>query len=141
MCMLGLNDVIYVVPEFTPSEYDTIYSRMCTGNEYLDFKTFFDHFRNFVYDPDSEHDHANIPERMIGLYKNCMTAIERDHYEPDLRGRAFINLKHTPNGHYTIFYLRIGQPISINSRLKVLGKSKNIYVNINRDKISQCKKP
>jgi hypothetical protein len=70
-----------------------------------------------------------------------MTAIERDHYEPDLRGRAMLNLKHVPNGHYTIFYLRIGQPISINSRLKVLGRAKNIFVNINRDKISHCKKP
>lgn len=78
---------------------------------------------------------------MKGLNKNSMTAIERDHYEPDLRGKAFINLKNIPNGHYTIFYLRIGQPISINSRLKVLGMSKNIYVNINRDKISHNKKP
>jgi hypothetical protein len=45
---------------------------------------------------------------MVGLYKNCMTAIERDHYEPDLRGKAFINLKNIPNGYYTIFYIRIG---------------------------------
>ena len=139
--MLGLNDVIYVVPEFTPMEYDSVYARMCTGNEYADFKTFFDHFRGYVFDPDPNNDECGIPERMVGLYKNGMTAIERDPYEPDLRGRAFINLKHIPNGHYSIFYLRIGQPISINSRLKVLGKSKNVYVNINRDKISQCKKP
>ncbi len=34
MCMLGLNDVIYIVPEFTPSEYDNMYSHICTGNEY-----------------------------------------------------------------------------------------------------------
>ena len=77
----------------------------------------------------------------MGLNKNSMTAIERDHYEPDLRGKAFINLKNIPNGHYTIFYLRIGQPISINSRLKVLGKAKGIYANINREKISKDKKP
>ena len=106
--MLGLNDVIYVVPEFTPSEYDATYTRQCTGNEYVEFKTFFNHFRSYVYDSDPNHDEYGIPERMVGLYKNCMTAIERDHYEPDLRGRAFINLKHIPNGHYTIFYLRIG---------------------------------
>ena len=37
MCMLGLNDVIYVVPEFTPSEYDTEYPRLCHGNEYEEF--------------------------------------------------------------------------------------------------------
>ena len=30
---------------------------------------------------------------MVGLYKNNMIAIDRDHYEPDLRGKAFINLK------------------------------------------------
>jgi hypothetical protein len=45
---------------------------------------------------------------MVGLYKNCMTAIERDHYEPDLRGKAFINIKNVPNGYYTVFYIRIG---------------------------------
>jgi len=33
MCMLGLNDVIYIVPEYSPSEYDFIYSHICTGNE------------------------------------------------------------------------------------------------------------
>lgn len=139
MCMLGLNDVIYVVPEYTPSEYDITYARSCTGNEYDDFQPFFHHFSNYVYDRNN--DKVNIPERMKGLNKNQMTAIERDHYEPDLRGKAFINLKNIPNGHYTIFYLRIGQPISINSRLKVLGMAKNIYVNINRDKISKNKKP
>ena len=72
---------------------------------------------------------------MVGLNKNQMIAIDRDHYEPDLRGKASINLKNIPNGMYTIFYLRLGMPISINSRLKVLGKSRNVYVNINRDKI------
>jgi hypothetical protein len=106
MCMLGLNDVIYIVPEFTPSEYDITYSRSCTGNEYEEFLPFFRHFANYVYD--SENDNVNIPERMMGLNKNSMTAIERDRYEPDLRGKAFINLKNIPNGHYTIFYLRIG---------------------------------
>jgi len=58
---------------------------------------------------------------MRHMFKNSMTAIDRDYYEPDLRGKAYINLKNVPNGHYTIYYLRIGQPICINSRLKVLG--------------------
>ena len=107
MCMLGLNDVIYIVPEFTPREYDVVYARSCTGNEQEEFKTFFEHYQNFTYSQD-ERDDANIPARMSGLNKNCMTAIERDHYEPDLRGKAFINIKNLPNGHYTIFYLRIG---------------------------------
>jgi len=70
-----------------------------------------------------------------------MTAIERDYYEPDLRGKAFINLKHIPNGQYTIYYLRIGQPISINSRIKVLGQSNNLFVNIKREAISDDKRP
>jgi len=139
MCMLGLNDVIYIVPEYTVSDYDNIYSRICTGEEYDDFQNFFEHYSRFEYNPTN--DNINLPERMGGLNKNCMIAIERDHYEPDLRGKAFINLKNVPNGHYTIFYLRIGQPISINSRLKVLGKTKNIYVNLNREKIVECNKP
>lgn len=137
--MLGLNDVIYIVPEFNPSDYDMIYPRLCTGNEFEEFGPFFEHYKNYAYNPSPLVD--NIPERMMGLHKNSMTAIERDHYEPDLRGKAYINLKHVPNGHYTIFHLRIGQPISINSRLKVLGRAKGIFVNINREKISLCKKP
>ena len=139
MCMLGLNDVIYIVPEFNPSDYDTVYPRLCTGNEFEDFGAFFEHYKNYAYNPSPLVD--NIPERMMGLHKNSMTAIERDHYEPDLRGRAFINLKNVPNGYYSIFHLRIGQPISISSRLKVLGRTKGIFVNINREKISDCKKP
>ena len=139
MCMLGLNDVIYIVPEFSPAEYDAIYSRLCAGNEFEEFGPFFEHYKNFRYNASPMVD--NIPERLMGLHKNCMTAIERDHYEPDLRGKAFINLKHVPNGHFTIFHLRIGQPISSNSRLKVLGRAKGIFVNINREKISLCKKP
>ena len=111
MCMLGLNDVIYIVPEFNPSDYDTVYPRLCTGNEFEDFGAFFEHYKNYAYNPSPLVD--NIPERMMGLHKNSMTAIERDHYEPDLRGRAFINLKNVPNGYYSIFHLRIGQPISI----------------------------
>jgi hypothetical protein len=51
MCMLGLNDVIYIVPEYTVSEYDNIYSRICTGEEYYEFKNFFDHYSNYSYNP------------------------------------------------------------------------------------------
>jgi hypothetical protein len=70
-----------------------------------------------------------------------MTAIERDYYEPDFRGKAHVNLKHVPNGHYTVYYLRIGQPISINSRLKVLGKACHVFANLAREKLSHDKKP
>ena len=143
MCQLGLNDVIYIVPEYTPEDYDTIYSRNCTGNEYFDFQPFFDHYARYGYSYKKEDTDTiyGIPERLSGLNKNSMTAIERDHYEPDLRGKSFINLKNVPNGHYTIYYLRIGQPISINSRLKMMGKAVNVFININREKISDCKKP
>lgn len=131
-----------MVPEFTPSEYDITYAKIQTGNEFEEYSSFFEHYARFnLKNKKNENDNYGIPERMKNLNKNCMTAIERDHYEPDLRGKAFINLKNTPNGHYTIFYLRIGQPISINSRLKVMGKAQNIYVNINREKISDCKRP
>jgi hypothetical protein len=134
--MLGLNDVVYVVPEYRPQEYERLYSKIASGQEYDEFRAFFDHYAKIRYQPDLNNDEANVPDKLIGLFKSCMTAIERDHYEPDLRGKAFINLKNLPNGHYTIFYLRIGQPVSINSRLKVLGKAKNVYLNINREKIS-----
>ena len=137
MCILGLNDVIYVVPEYTPEEYEDVYRNSCNGNEREDFKGFFEHFSDFTYNPQKE----NIPNRMVGLYKNMMSAIEKDHYEPYLRGRSFINLKNFPNGHYTVYCVRIGQPISIKSRLKILGKAKGIYINFNREKISLNRKP
>lgn len=44
MCQLGLNDVIYLVPEFTPSDYDKTYQKFITGNELQDFKPFFEHY-------------------------------------------------------------------------------------------------
>ena len=139
MCMLGLNDVIYLAPEYTPSDYDTIYPKLCTGSEFEEYKPFFEHFAEFEHVNGDRFD--TVPERMMHLHKNLITAIDRDSYEPDLRGKASINLKHVPNGHYTAYYLRIGQPIGINSRLKVLGRAKGIFVNLNRDKISTCKKP
>jgi hypothetical protein len=68
-------------------------------------------------------------------------AIEHDEKEPELRGKAFINLKNIPNGNYSVFYLRIGQPVGVNSRLKILGRATKIFVNINRTKINDDKKP
>jgi hypothetical protein len=64
-------------------------------------------------------------------------AIERETMDSDLRGKSFINLRNIPNGHYTIYYLRIGQPLTLNSRLKVLGKAQSILVNINRSKLKE----
>lgn len=115
---------------------------MCQGNEFDEFRGFFQHYALFdIRKKKSENDYYGIPERMKNLYKNCMTAIERDYFDPEYRGKAHINLKHIPNGHYTVFYLRIGQPISINSRLKVLGMASSIYINLNRSKLSKDKKP
>ena len=62
-------------------------------------------------------------------------AIERESEETEVRGKSFFNLKNVPNGHYTVHYVRIGQPLSQNSRLKVLGKAKGILVNIDRSKL------
>jgi hypothetical protein len=44
MCQLGLNDVIYVVPEFTPAKYDVVYQHLSTGNEFKDYAPFFEHY-------------------------------------------------------------------------------------------------
>jgi len=101
--------VIYVVPEFTPSQYDTTYAKTQTGNEFEEFESFFEHYERFdIKNKLNDNDSYGIPNRMKHLNKNSMTAIERDYYEPDLRGKAFINIKGIPNGHYTIYYLRIG---------------------------------
>lgn len=109
MCQLGLNDVIYLVPDFTPNDYEKVYPHICTGQEYEDYQGFFDHYSLFdISKKRDDSDNYGIPERMKHLYKNSMTAIEKDYYEPELRGKAFINLKHVPNGHYTVYYLRIG---------------------------------
>ena len=59
-------------------------------------------------------------------------AVERESDNSDLLGKSFINLSNIPNGHYTILYIRVGQPLSVDSRLKVLGKAKGILINIDR---------
>ena len=135
MSVLGLNDIMYIVPEFSPKAYLEFYPESEDDLEH--HAEFFRRYQDFEYQEGVD----NIPDLLQGLDQHLCTAIERDELEPDLRGKGFINLKNIPNGHYTIFYLRIGQPISINSRLKVLGKAKNLYVNLNREKIVECKKP
>ena len=65
------------------------------------------------------------------------TAIERESEDTELRGKSLFNLNNIPNGHYTIYYVRIGQPLSLNSRLKVLGKAKAILINIDRKKLTK----
>ena len=55
-----------------------------------------------------------------------------DPNNPSTHGKAFINLQSIPNGHYTVLYMRIGQPLSLKSRFKVLGRAKNIFINFNR---------
>lgn len=47
MCQLGLNDVVYLVPEFTPSEYHYTYPKVSTGNEFQEFQPFFEHYSRF----------------------------------------------------------------------------------------------
>lgn len=138
--MLGLNDIVYVVPEFNPSEYREVYpdsAEYTLGHE--SFSAFFQRYQRFRTDPNPQAD--QVPGFLKDLDKNLCSAIERDRYQPDLRGQAMINLKNTPNGHYSIYYLRIGQPLSIHSRLKVLGKAKRVFVNFNRLHINETTQP
>lgn len=41
LCALGLNDVLYIVPDFEVEEYDQEYRKICTGEEYESYKLFF----------------------------------------------------------------------------------------------------
>lgn len=111
-----MNDIVYISPEFKCDDYQ--------DEDKDQYDVFFNRHKN--------EEPCFIPERLNGLDKNLCTAIERDEQEPDLRGRAFINLKNIPNGFYTIFYLRIGLPLGINSRLRVMGKAENVHVNLDR---------
>ena len=36
------------------------------------------------------------------------TAIEPDFQEPEVKGYAYINIKNVPNGHYSLYFIRIG---------------------------------
>ena len=107
LAILGLNDIAYIVPEFTPSKYESIYEdqEYCFNNHA--FQSFFKKYKDFEYVENSD----NLPERMGLLDKNLCVAIEHDEALPELRGKAFINLKNIPNGHYSVLYVRIGQPI------------------------------
>ena len=51
MCQLGLNDVIYLVPEFTPSAYQAEYQQKGFGDvmDHPDFQGFFEHYHLFNY--------------------------------------------------------------------------------------------
>lgn len=39
------------------------------------------------------------------------------------KGKAYLNYKSLPDKNLVIYYLRIGLPLSMDSRLKVLGKT------------------
>ena len=71
-----------------------------------------------------------IPQYLRDLNWFLCVGIEIDTL---LKGKVKINLNKIPNGHYSLYYLRIGLPLELKSRIKVLGKAFNLYVNINRD--------
>ena len=73
-----------------------------------------------------------MPQFLKDLDKNMCTVIERDEFQAELRGRAFVSLSSMPNGHYSVYCLRIGSPLSPHSMLKVIGKAKRVLVNFNR---------
>ena len=134
MSVLGLNDIMYIVPEFSPKAYLEFYPESEDDLEH--HAEFFRRYQDFEYQEGVD----NIPDLLQGLDQHLCTAIERDELEPDFRGKGFINLKNIPNGHYTIFYLRLGQPLGINSRLKVMAKVQNIFINFDRGQLSEAVK-
>ena len=85
MCILGLNDILYLTPEFIPKNYDLTYPDQDTQK----FDQFFKRYANYSFFPDDD----NIPERLCDQDKHHCTAIEPDPLEPDKRGIAFINVK------------------------------------------------
>lgn len=135
MSVLGLNDIMYIVPEFSPKAYLKFYPE--SEDELEQHAEFFRRYQDFEYKDGVD----NIPDVLQGLDQHLCTAIERDELEPDLRGKGFITLKNIPNGHYTIFYLRLGQPLGINSRLKVMAKVQNIFINFDRGQLIEALKP
>lgn len=125
--------MLYAVPEFAPRNYQVLYPNQSATSD-PDFASFFERYERF--DPTSE-EYDILPDTMGELDKAMCSEIAHDEENPELRANAFVNLRHIPNGHYTVFYLRIGQPMADTSRLKVLGKSPNIFVNIDRSLIVQ----
>ena len=125
--IIGINDIIYVVPEFSPKDYLQRYPAQKGCYSDPKFAQFFNRYSHFQYKS-----HVNqIPEKLKLIDKNLCCPID---CQDDAVGKSFINLNCIPNGNYTVFYLRIGQPVNYNSRLKILG-GKSILVNINRDKL------
>ena len=50
-------------------------------------------------------------------------AIERNPVMENLKGKAFVKVKGYEACDITVYYLRIGLPLSRNSRVKILGKA------------------
>jgi hypothetical protein len=134
MCALGLNDIIYLMPEYSPKDYHKIYPKQPVLPAY---DNFFERYCDFGFFPDEE----NLPDCLGDLDKALCTAIEPDLLQPKQRGKAYVNIKHVPNGHYSLYYLRIGQPLSIDSKLKILGKNEEVYINLDRSILNESAKP
>ena len=71
---------------------------------------------------------------MSEILKSSFTTIDSDADSPTTLGKAFVDLKSVPNGKYTVLYMRIGQPLSLKSRFKILGRANKIFINSNRSK-------
>ncbi len=48
-----------------------------------------------------------IPKFMKDLDRKMCFAIELNPEDPDKKGRSLINLKEIPNGHFSIYFIRI----------------------------------
>jgi hypothetical protein len=54
-----------------------------------------------------------------------------------MEGIANVNIKNIPNGLFTMHLIRISQPLSVESTLKVISKVENVNINIDRNLLSK----
>jgi hypothetical protein len=54
-----------------------------------------------------------------------------------MMGVAYVNIKYVPNGLYTIYLIRISEPLTINSRLNIVSKVEDVNINIDRNLLSK----
>lgn len=101
---MGLNDIIYLIPEFSPGQYSRHYPDQKASIKDPNFKEFFHRYANYEYESGGK----NVPSHLSDLDQNLCSAIERESNNSDLRGKSFINLLYIPNGLYTILYIRVG---------------------------------
>lgn len=64
------------------------------------------------------------PRHLKDLHRSLCAAVERDRHGGETRGKAYLPLKEfdlSDSLEFIVYYLRIGLPLSLESRVKVLG--------------------